>query len=177
MKKVIVGRPIGGVSLNGLEYILDDEGVVKYFDGIEEARKFLLDNGMSREELESVVFRESCGTCFRCGSPLFKSDITGYAYQCFRCDEDFFAFEQGETPETAMDPYHKYQLEWMISHGYSLEDLVRELKELQYEDPEDSDRITTPIDELFAEWEAEVGFHSELWACKAEWMEEKYDGE
>jgi len=27
--------------------------------------------------------------CHRCGSPFFKSQISGYAYQCFDCDEDF----------------------------------------------------------------------------------------
>ena len=46
--------------------------------------------------MEDIVLRESVGTCIRCGDPLFPSDISaGYAYQCFKCDEDFYAFEQG----------------------------------------------------------------------------------
>lgn len=36
----------------------------------------------------------SIGRCFRCGSPLYKSDIPEYTSQCFTCDEDFYAFEQ-----------------------------------------------------------------------------------
>ena len=52
-----------------------------------------------------------------------------------------------------MTNYQKYQLEWMIAHGYSLQDLMQALTEHQYDDPEDSDRISTPINELFAEWE------------------------
>ena len=65
-----------------------------------------------------------------------------------------------------MTNYQKYQLQWMIDHGYSLQDLMRELTEFQYDDPEDSDRISTPISELFGEWEFDRGFGSEIWACE-----------
>lgn len=65
--------------------------------------------------------------------------------------------------------YQKYQLQWMIDHGYSLQDLMRELTDLQFGDPEDSDQISTPISDLFDEWEADIGFGSEIWACEAEW--------
>ena len=68
-----------------------------------------------------------------------------------------------------MGNYEKYQLQWLIYHGYSLKDLMTELTRLQYEDPEDAKRIATPIDQLFAEWEADVGFGSEIWPCKEEW--------
>lgn len=68
-----------------------------------------------------------------------------------------------------MSNYEKYQLEWLIAHGYSLANLMQALTEYQYDDPEDSDRISTPISELFAEWEQDVGFGSEIYACEAEW--------
>lgn len=32
--------------------------------------------------------------CFRCGSQLYKSELPDYTYQCFKCDEDFYSFEQ-----------------------------------------------------------------------------------
>ena len=70
-----------------------------------------------------------------------------------------------------MTDYKKYQLQWMIDHGYSLQDLMRGLTEFQYDDPEDSDRISTPISELFNEWEFDRGFGSEIWACEGEWRE------
>lgn len=73
-----------------------------------------------------------------------------------------------------MTDYQKYQLQWMIDHGYSLNDLVAELTNLQYDDPEDSDRISTPVSELFDEWVADRGFGSEIWVCEAEWRD--YDG-
>lgn len=57
-----------------------------------------------------------------------------------------------------MTEYQKYQLQWMIDHGYSLDDLIQELTNMQYDDPEDSDRISTPISELYDEWVIDVGF-------------------
>ena len=68
-----------------------------------------------------------------------------------------------------MNDYEKFQLKWMIEHDHSLRELIEELQSLQYEDPEDSDRISTPITELFAEWEADRGFGSEIWPCEAEY--------
>lgn len=73
-----------------------------------------------------------------------------------------------------MTAYQKYQLQWMIDHGYSLDDLIQELTSMQYDDPEDSDRISTPISELYGEWVMDVGFGSEIWVCQGEWeMSEK----
>lgn len=70
-----------------------------------------------------------------------------------------------------MNEYEAYKLRWMLEHGYSLNDLIQSLSELQYSDPEDSDQISTPISELFAQWERDIGFGSEVWACKSEWAE------
>ena len=33
--------------------------------------------------------------CPRCHGVLYPSDIEGYAYQCFCCDEDFYTIEVG----------------------------------------------------------------------------------
>lgn len=70
-----------------------------------------------------------------------------------------------------MDNYEKCQLQWLIYHGYSLKNLMTELTRLQYEDPEDAERISTPIDQLFDEWVADIGFSSEIWACEKEWRD------
>lgn len=83
------------LSLNGLEYLKNDADEVIYFAGVEAAKVYLREHGVTEDEMEDMVFRKSVGTCFRCGDPLFPSDISGYAYQCFKCDEDFYAFEQG----------------------------------------------------------------------------------
>ena len=34
--------------------------------------------------------------CNMCGSPVLKSDVEGYAYQCMFCDEDLFSIETHE---------------------------------------------------------------------------------
>ena len=70
-----------------------------------------------------------------------------------------------------MTEYQKYQLQWMIGHGYSLDDLIQELTNMQYDDPEDSDRISTPISELYDEWIMDIGFGSEIWACEDDWKQ------
>lgn len=95
MRKAIVTRPVNGITLNGyLEFLLDNSGEVRVFDSSEEARSFLIATGIDAEELRHMTITESCGTCCRCGSPLFQSLLPGYTFQCFTCDEDFYQFEQ-----------------------------------------------------------------------------------
>ena len=93
-KAVIVGRFINGIVLNPVEWLLDEDDCVRIFDDMDVAKQFLRENGFTDDDMEGLVFRESIGTCFRCGSPLFRSDIEGYTSQCFSCEEDFFSFEQ-----------------------------------------------------------------------------------
>ena len=56
-----------------------------------------------------------------------------------------------------MTDFEKYQLQWMMDHGHTLEELMCELQDMQYDDPEDSDRIATPVTELFQEWVSDRG--------------------
>lgn len=70
-----------------------------------------------------------------------------------------------------MSDYEKYQLRWMLEHGYSIKDLIDALTAYQHYDTENACRISTPVNELFAEWEQNMGFGSEIWACEAEWWE------
>ena len=95
MSKAVVARPVNSITLNGeLEFLLDDSGAVRMFDSPEQARSLLTASGIKMEELRQMTTMESCGTCCKCGSPLFKSLSPGYIFQCFTCDEDFCQFEQ-----------------------------------------------------------------------------------
>lgn len=95
--KIAVTRPYDGITLNEFEEILLDEaGNILYFDSVEQAKSYLKSHGVTEEEMVHLKFRKSCGTCRRCGSPLFPSDLPEYAFQCFECDEDFYAFEQDD---------------------------------------------------------------------------------
>lgn len=96
MSKAIIARPVDGITINSeLEFLLDDSGTVRVFDSPDQAWSFLIAAGVEAEELRHMTIMESCGICRRCGSPLFKSLIDGYDYQCFTCGEDFCKFEQG----------------------------------------------------------------------------------
>lgn len=57
--------------------------------------------------------------------------------------------------------YERYQLEWMIAHGYSLRDLMESLDQV------DRDGILYNRD-AFDIWENDYGFDGEIYACEAE---------
>ncbi len=70
-----------------------DENVL-YFNSRSEAVGAMIDGEISSEELKETIVVGSVGICSRCGKPLFLSLNNVYSYQCFECDEDFYAFEQ-----------------------------------------------------------------------------------
>ena len=93
--KYVVTRPVDGITINPeLEVLLDDNGDVRMFDSEEQALSSLTAAGVGPEELRHMTIMESCGTCCKCGRPLFRSLSPGYTFQCFTCDEDFYQFEQ-----------------------------------------------------------------------------------
>ena len=57
---VRVGRAINGISLNGLKFLLNDDGNEKYFRDKETAKVFLIINGIPEEDLEDgFVYQEN----------------------------------------------------------------------------------------------------------------------
>ena len=63
--------------------------------------------------------------------------------------------------------YRNYQLDWMMTHGHSLDELVRELSGYL----EDTDE---PLLESFWIWEQESGFGGEIWACFPEFLTSEF---
>ena len=57
---VIIGRAINGISLNGLEYLLEGgpDGEIQVFESQEAAEAFLVEQGATEEDLEYFVFQE-----------------------------------------------------------------------------------------------------------------------
>jgi hypothetical protein len=54
---ILIGRPINGISLNGLEFLLDDKNEPMEFADKDKAKEFLKANGyadFSDEELEDA---------------------------------------------------------------------------------------------------------------------------
>lgn len=59
-RRYIIGRPINGITINGLEYILNVDGDEIIFNSIEEAKEFLagFDIGETEIEAQGIVFEE-----------------------------------------------------------------------------------------------------------------------
>ena len=74
--------------------------------------------------------------------------------------------ESGMTP--ARKAYEQYRLQWMLTHGKTLNDLLSEMEVMRQENPD------TSILSLFAEWEFSAGFGGELWSCYHEFLEMDY---
>lgn len=55
---VIIGRPINGISLNGNEYILNEDGTLRTWNDRDEAETFLLLHGATYEEIENFYVIE-----------------------------------------------------------------------------------------------------------------------
>lgn len=53
MVKWVIGRPINGISLNGLEYVCNSEGYTIHFDSPEEAYEFLRFHKYTTERIEN----------------------------------------------------------------------------------------------------------------------------
>lgn len=58
MKRIAVGRHINGITINPLEYLLDDEGDLMTFESEEKAKEFLAEKGYTEEDMYWMVFEE-----------------------------------------------------------------------------------------------------------------------
>lgn len=54
---ICVGRPINGISINGLEYLLDDDGNIRLFSDEKEAKDWLTSQGFSVDEIDWMIFK------------------------------------------------------------------------------------------------------------------------
>lgn len=58
MKRIAVGRHVNGITINPLEYLLDDEGDLMTFESEETAKEFLAEKGFSKDDMYWMVFEE-----------------------------------------------------------------------------------------------------------------------
>ena len=56
----LIGRPINGVSLNGNEYVIGDDGKPRVFTDMVSAKQFLAEKGLTELDIEAegIVFVE-----------------------------------------------------------------------------------------------------------------------
>lgn len=69
----------------------------------------------------------------------------------------------------AQAEYERFKLMWMLDHGFSLTDFVRELENLRKES-----ELNVSIEDVFANWEFGCGFGSQIWPCFNEFLECEY---
>lgn len=53
---IVIGRHVEGVTLNGYEYVLNENGTVKEFKDKKEAIDFLLDAGADEDDIPYYKF-------------------------------------------------------------------------------------------------------------------------
>lgn len=63
--------------------------------------------------------------------------------------------------------YEHFKMQWMLSHGYTLYDLLNIIGECMTEFSED-------LDEAIDNFERNIGFGGELWPCFGEFMDCEY---
>ena len=61
MNGIIVGRHINGITLNPLEYVLNEDGSLMVFETEDKAKDFLREHGFDDEDMEYLVFEEIDG--------------------------------------------------------------------------------------------------------------------
>lgn len=60
---VIVGRHINGITINPLEYLLDDMGEMIVFRSEERAKEYFKKQGWTDEQIYWLVFEETEAEC------------------------------------------------------------------------------------------------------------------
>ena len=58
--------------------------------------------------------------------------------------------------------YKLYRFDWMRSHGYDIEDIIKQLEIIYHDTWDDEDRNP---ENLYKEFEEEFGFSGSLWVC------------
>lgn len=92
---VIVGRPAEGITINPLEFVLDQRTMKPLvFSSESAAADYMKRHGCTDEDLYWLTFKPVTGAkCPKCGWPLVESDVGEYDFTCVGCDEDFYRFE------------------------------------------------------------------------------------
>ena len=94
--RIVIGRPINGIPLNGLEYLYDKNGDMIHFESKEKAKDFLLNNGIeNKDDLEDCFVYKIHTSCLNCGqaylleiTDVFEDEL-GTGYLCPKCGASF----------------------------------------------------------------------------------------
>ena len=128
------------------------------------------------KEAESLMKQKydfpNCISTFQSQIPPYGKwyEVKGGWYESFEKQ-----YEEDKREELVSKCYAAYQLDWMISHEYGLYDIVQALNDEFHKSEKDGYENPTP-GELFQEFE-DTGFHSEIYACKDEFLDCEFQDE
>jgi hypothetical protein len=90
---LIVGRPINGISLNPLEYLLDARGYVIAFDSGNQAKRFLKRAGFTDDDIGYFTIEACKAFCSKCKHEFVLTslyhDKPGWRTVCPDCENSF----------------------------------------------------------------------------------------
>ncbi len=126
---------------------------------------------------EAVLFQNGCEICCSEISDEFfgewELEALGntYVVTAKKNDPEENRFED--------ECYKAYQLDWMMSHGYGLKDLMDALSIVgeDIEEDEEQELNDNPyymIHQVFSAFEYDHGFGSQIYACKEEFLQAEY---
>jgi len=100
-----------------------------------------------------------------------ECEVTEESIECIRIINEWGVINPNFKEESKMNikqiAYEKYQLDWMLRHGYTLTQLIGELSVCMEEANDD-------LETVFDVWEFDYGFGSEIWVCFDEFIVNEY---
>lgn len=94
--------------------------------------------------------------------PNSQMNIVG----CDVTTESFLHFvETEDTQAFAKQLYERYKLEWLLAHGYTLQDVIDGIEQYRTELMTDAEEDKPDVRKIFEQWQDERGFDSQIWAC------------
>ena len=90
---VTIGRHINGITINPLEYVLDESGNVLAFENEERAKQFLKNNGFSEDDIYWLTISDCMVKCLNCEHEFILSGLShdelGWHTACPKCGGSF----------------------------------------------------------------------------------------
>ena len=80
-----------------------------------------------------------------------------------------YGFDLEEEDDPLKKEYEQFKLQWMIDHGYTLQNLISELADILNEGFNIGGNAHNYLNEAFELFEDEIGFNGSLWPCRREW--------
>lgn len=115
------------------------------------------------------------------GRTYWNQAVRKWLEQCeYRQYHPEFVFDDDEPEEAepvlckreiSVIAYGKYQLDWMMRHGYILQDVICGLEACRKEMDE---RGSYNLPSLFIDWKEDMGFYGDLWVSRDEFMDGEY---